>query len=275
MCVGITLWVYKHRFIRGEIEVLTREKVRVEEVLRQKEKTLLSLEEELRRVREHKAEGNQDTLEMEIERYQEEIDRLREEAGDLQKAESNELAKSGEKRVMEGIVYCSGGPMEQVVTMVKTVADSDATVLLLGDSGTGKELVAHALHNYSRRREHAFVAVNCGALTETLLESELFGHEKGAFTGAVKEREGRFDLANKGTIFLDEIGDTSEAFQVKLLRVLQDGTFERVGGNHMRKVEDSEQRRRRNDRTVVRRKYNGFHRTERGCICRRKLSGGK
>jgi Nif-specific regulatory protein len=126
--------------------------------------------------------------------------------------------------------------MRAVVDLVKKVAGSEAAVLITGESGTGKELVARAVHACSTRSSGPFVAVNCGALSETLLESELFGHEKGAFTGAVKERAGRFEMADGGTIFLDEITETSEAFQVKLLRVLQEGTFERVGGTHTLKV---------------------------------------
>jgi len=120
--------------------------------------------------------------------------------------------------------------------MVKKIASAEAPVLILGESGTGKELVARAIHRLSQRKERPFVTVNCGALSETLLESELFGHEKGAFTGAVKEKPGRFELADGGSIFLDEIAETSEAFQVKMLRVLQQGEFERVGGTVTLKV---------------------------------------
>jgi two-component system response regulator HydG len=118
----------------------------------------------------------------------------------------------------------------QALEMMVMVAPSEATVLITGESGTGKELMARAIHANSPRRDGPFVAVNCAALTETLLESELFGHERGAFTGADKRREGRFLLADKGTIFLDEIGETSAAMQAKLLRVLQERAFERVGG---------------------------------------------
>jgi sigma-54 specific flagellar transcriptional regulator A len=115
--------------------------------------------------------------------------------------------------------------------MIQQVANSDANVLILGESGTGKEVVARNLHYYSARREKAFVPVNCGAIPGDLLESELFGHEKGAFTGAISARQGRFELAEGGTLFLDEIGDMSLNMQVKLLRVLQERTFERVGSN--------------------------------------------
>lgn len=119
----------------------------------------------------------------------------------------------------------------QVNKMIEQVADSDATVLILGESGTGKEVVARKLHFHSVRRGKPFVPVNCGAIPADLLESELFGHEKGAFTGAISARQGRFEMAEGGTLFLDEIGDMSMPMQVKLLRVLQERTFERVGSN--------------------------------------------
>lgn len=121
--------------------------------------------------------------------------------------------------------------MRAVYEQIVQVADSGATVLIRGESGTGKELVARAVHYGSERRNNAFVSVNCAALPENLIESELFGHEKGAFTGATQQRTGRFEMANGGTIFLDEIGDISPAVQVRLLRVLQERTFERVGSS--------------------------------------------
>jgi two-component system response regulator HydG len=111
------------------------------------------------------------------------------------------------------------------------VATTDSTVLILGESGTGKELVANAIHQNSPRSHYPLIKVSCAALPETLLEAELFGHEKGAFTGALRQRRGRFELAHKGTLFLDEIGEISPVVQVKLLRVLQERKFERVGGN--------------------------------------------
>jgi DNA-binding NtrC family response regulator len=123
-----------------------------------------------------------------------------------------------------------GEKMQQVYRLVKEVAPTPASVLISGPSGTGKELVARVVHQLSPRRAKPFVAVHCAALAETLLESELFGHERGAFTGAVSARKGRFELADGGTIFLDEIGDLPPAVQVKLLRVLQEREFERVGG---------------------------------------------
>jgi len=123
------------------------------------------------------------------------------------------------------------------MTLVQQVADSSATVLVQGESGTGKELVARAIHDRSSRRNGPFIAVNCAALPETLLESELFGYEKGAFTGAAGRKEGRFELADGGTLFLDEIADLSAVTQPKILRVLQEGEFERVGGTKTSRVD--------------------------------------
>jgi Nif-specific regulatory protein len=120
--------------------------------------------------------------------------------------------------------------MQTVYDLIARVSKSDTTVLIHGESGTGKELVAHAIHYNSLRAAKPFIKVNCAALPETVIESELFGHEKGAFTGAITQRKGRFELAHGGTIFLDEVGDFSPSTQVKLLRVLQEKEFERVGG---------------------------------------------
>lgn len=120
--------------------------------------------------------------------------------------------------------------MQQVFSMLETVAPSDATILVRGETGTGKELIATAVHNLSQRKNGPFIKLNCAAISETLLESELFGHEKGAFTDAKETRKGRFELADGGTLFLDEIGDITPSLQVKLLRILQEQEFERVGG---------------------------------------------
>ncbi|HSC56212.1 MAG TPA: sigma-54 dependent transcriptional regulator [Nitrospira sp.] len=127
--------------------------------------------------------------------------------------------------------------MQQLFDMISLVADSSATVLIQGESGTGKELVAKTIHQLSRRRERPFVVIDCGSLPETLLESELFGHVKGAFTGALTNKPGLFEEADGGTIFLDEIADTTFTFQAKLLRVLQEGEIKRVGGNRPMKVD--------------------------------------
>jgi len=135
-----------------------------------------------------------------------------------------------------GIVGRSGA-MQQVFKLIGQVAASDATALITGESGTGKELVARAIYHHSNRSQQSFLAVNCAAIPEQLLESELFGHERGAFTGATVQRIGKFEQCNRGTIFLDEIGDMTPATQTKILRVLQSGTFERVGGNQPIKVD--------------------------------------
>jgi Nif-specific regulatory protein len=131
----------------------------------------------------------------------------------------------------------NSGAMQAVYDLIAQVSGSDATVLIRGESGTGKELVAHAIHYNSRRAAKPFIKVNCAALPESVIESELFGHEKGAFTGAVSARKGRFELADGGTLFLDEVGDLSAGLQIKLLRVLQEREFERVGGASTLKVD--------------------------------------
>jgi DNA-binding NtrC family response regulator/CHASE2 domain-containing sensor protein len=136
----------------------------------------------------------------------------------------------------EGIIYNSR-VMHEVAELIKKAASSKTTTLILGESGTGKELVAKAIHSLSERKDKPFVAVNCAALSESLLESELFGHVKGAFTGANNDKKGKFEAADQGTIFLDEIGEISENFQVKLLRVLQSGEIEKVGSTEQHKVD--------------------------------------
>ncbi len=144
--------------------------------------------------------------------------------------ENVELKKAVKGQFSLGKLISSSQVMKEVFRLIDCVADTDSTVLILGESGTGKELIAQTIHCHSTRRRGSLIPVNCGAIPEALLESELFGHEKGAFTGAVASRVGRFELAMGGTIFLDEIGDLSPPLQVKLLRVLQERTFERVGG---------------------------------------------
>jgi formate hydrogenlyase transcriptional activator len=130
----------------------------------------------------------------------------------------------------------SSPALRHVLQLVETVAPSDSTVLLLGETGTGKELIARAIHERSRRKERTFVKLNCAAIPTGLLESELFGHEKGAFTGAITQKVGRMELADQGTLFLDEVGDIPAEIQPKLLRVLQEREFERLGSTHTRKV---------------------------------------
>jgi len=145
-------------------------------------------------------------------------------------AAPDESAKE-EVEPSRGVIGASEG-FREVIEVAHRVADSDASVLLLGESGTGKEVVAHEIHRAGNRARKPFVAVNCSAIPEGLLESELFGHERGAFTGAVRQKKGRFELASSGTVFLDEIGDMSAGLQAKLLRFLQDHTFQHVGGGN-------------------------------------------
>ncbi|MHC4514475.1 MAG: sigma-54-dependent transcriptional regulator [Planctomycetota bacterium] len=140
------------------------------------------------------------------------------------------------KRALPGIIGRSR-LMQDVCKVVRTVADTEASVLIQGESGTGKECIAQAIHGLSRRAEHPFIALSCGALPDTLLETELFGHERGAFTDAARQRRGRFELANHGTIFLDDIDDMPLQTQVKLLRVLQERQFERVGGERTLQID--------------------------------------
>ena len=151
--------------------------------------------------------------------------------------ENAALKQKLEENFHFGAMIGSSQPMQELAETLALVAPSDATVLITGESGTGKELVAGAVHHNSLRKEGPFIKVNCAALQENLLESELFGHEKGAYTGATEQRKGRFELADNGTLFLDEIGDMALTTQAKILRVLQEGEFERLGGTKTLKVD--------------------------------------
>jgi DNA-binding NtrC family response regulator len=142
-----------------------------------------------------------------------------------------------EERYQFGGILGRSRPMQRLFQLLETVAPASSTILISGETGTGKEVVAKAVHHNSPRRSHRFVALNCSAIPETLLEAELFGHVRGAFTGAVSARQGRFEQAHKGTLFLDEVGTMSVALQMKLLRALQEREFERVGDNHTVKVD--------------------------------------
>ena len=150
--------------------------------------------------------------------------------------EGTNALRSGEETPFGKIVGDSPA-LRNALSMVSVVAPTNSSVLILGETGTGKELVARAIHDLSGRRERAFVKLNCAAIPIGLLESELFGHEKGAFTGAIGQKAGRFELANKGTLFLDEIGDIPLELQAKLLRILQEQEFERLGSNRTHKVD--------------------------------------
>jgi formate hydrogenlyase transcriptional activator len=156
---------------------------------------------------------------------------------DRDKETSQRLYLEEEVRAEFGGIVGESAALKQALDLVSVVAPTASTVLILGETGTGKELIARAIHNLSPRRERAFVKLNCAAIPLGLLESELFGHEKGAFTGAIAQKTGRFDLANKGTLFLDEVGDIPLELQAKLLRVLQEQEFERLGSNRTHKVD--------------------------------------
>jgi len=154
----------------------------------------------------------------------------------MRPVEKDPFAGTSAPTVFEGMVARSP-EMLRIFELIETLEGSDATILVTGESGTGKEVVARAIHARSGRRDGPFVAVNCGALPDQLLQSELFGHVRGAFTGAVRDRGGRFELAGGGTLFLDEIGDTSPQLQIELLRVMQERTYERVGESRSRKAD--------------------------------------
>lgn len=190
-------------------------------LLGEKEKELNGLQKELN-ISDDKSSSQ---LLNKIRELKNDIERLKENEDDKKAIEINNL---NDENVFQGLVYKSNA-INNVVELIKKSAPTDATILVTGESGTGKELVARAIHNLSKRNNENFIAINCAALTESLLESELFGHVKGSFTGAVVDKAGKFELANNGTIFLDEIGETSENFQVKLLRVLQSGEYDKVG----------------------------------------------
>ena len=161
--------------------------------------------------------------------------------GTLENVLDNEALRTENRRLqaeldLDGVVIGESKSMRQVENFISRVANSDSTVLIRGESGTGKELVARAIHRNSERASKPFVAINCAAIPETLLESELFGHEKGAFTGAIATKKGRLEMAEGGTVFLDEIGEMAPLLQAKLLRALQEREFERVGGTKTLKL---------------------------------------
>ena len=228
--------VKRQRRAKDRVAHLEAEKQGILERLHDREAKVASLEQELASRAEARPGVRTEELVEEIRRYRAEIRMLSSQADDMDAYVAEEGAGAGDEAEFESMVYAKGGPLAAVTEFVGKIAPSDAPVLILGESGTGKELVARAIHRRSPRAACMFIAVNCGALAESLLESELFGHDKGAFTGAVKDKPGRFELADGGTIFLDEIGEVSETFQLKLLRVLQEGEFERVGGTKTLRV---------------------------------------
>lgn len=212
-------------FIESEKQLrgITTEKEILNNLLSKKENELLHLQRELNV---GEKSGSESLLEK-IRMIKTDINKLKEKEEDKHAVVIN---NKDEVFNFFGIIYRTK-IMANIIDLIKRTAPEEASILILGESGTGKELAAKAVHELSGRKNENFITVNCGALSETLLESELFGHVKGAFTGAVSDKIGRFEAANKGTIFLDEIAETSEKFQVKLLRVLQTGDFEKVGSS--------------------------------------------
>jgi transcriptional regulator with GAF, ATPase, and Fis domain/CHASE2 domain-containing sensor protein len=206
---------------KNELAGYYNESELLKKLLAEKEKTLANLETQLN----NSSEQQTEKLLQNIESLKDDIEKLKQNDNDLK--EANIIESNNEENFL-GLVFKSA-KMRSVVDLVKKSAPTDATILITGESGTGKELVARAIHSLSKRNDKKFIAINCAALTESLLESELFGHVKGAFTGAISDKEGKFESADKGTIFLDEIGETSENFQVKMLRVLQSGEYDKVG----------------------------------------------
>jgi transcriptional regulator with GAF, ATPase, and Fis domain/CHASE2 domain-containing sensor protein len=238
VCVvsAVSALFYKQRLEGVEVGKLQAERSIITRQLKDKEAKVLQLENDLIQLEAAKSADRTAELLEEIRKYKAEIHALSSKADDMEEFRLDPEEMSSAVDDFEGIVYDRAGKMKPVIDFIGKIANSDAPVLILGESGTGKELVARAIHRRSGKSEKPFVAVNCGALSENLLESELFGHEKGAFTGAVKDKLGRFELADGGTIFLDEIGEVTGAFQLKLLRVLQEGELERVGGTKTIKV---------------------------------------
>jgi len=220
---------------KSKRESLEEEKNEIEIALSEREKTLEKLQRELSKIEKSRKDKEvKDKIIEKIEDYKKEIENLRLQVKDREVIELKPQIRKEEKS--PDIIYNPGSKIEDILSLVEKVANEDVPILITGESGTGKELIARTIHSCSYRNTRPFIAVNCGALTETLLESELFGHEKGAFTGAVSSKKGRFELADGGTLFLDEITETSLSFQVKLLRVLQEGDFERVGSEETKKV---------------------------------------
>ncbi|MBN1464554.1 sigma 54-interacting transcriptional regulator [candidate division KSB1 bacterium] len=204
-----------------------------EEQIRKKQQLLDEAEANIQEMRSQQALLSTEAQKR-LEEKQREIMQLEKELRDLHIATTGD--EGAVSREYPTIIHTPSSAMVAVLQLIDKVSSDDIAVFIFGETGTGKEIIARAIHESGRRASKRFLAVNCGALPETLLESELFGHEKGAFTGATSQRKGRFELADGGTLFLDEITETSPAFQAKLLRVLQEGTFERLGSEKTLKV---------------------------------------
>ncbi len=223
---------YQVNILQLQSKSIEKEKHSIESMLDKSRQKILKLEETLTT---YKNDSNGNNSPEFIREYRSELTNLSTKFEDLSEYKSK--YGSNDKFELNGIAYNKNSSMEEVIRFTKKISPTDATVLINGESGTGKELMAKAIHNQSDRKDKNFVTINCGAIPESLLESELFGHEEGAYTGAHKSRKGYFEIAHKGTIFLDEITETNELFQTKLLRVLQSGELNRVGGTETIKVD--------------------------------------
>lgn len=222
--------VYVFELERRKAIQIEKERQQIEEIIKEKENKIAELQSEIEKL---KAVDDATKVISNLEKIYDEMKELSERIDDL-----SEFSTEDEKyENFEGIIYAKGSKMEGIVSLIKKVASSDVPVLITGENGVGKELVAMAIHKLSERRNKKFIPINCSAIPETLLESELFGYEKGAFTGATQRKKGIFEVADGGTIFLDEIADTSESFQTKILRILQSGEFNRIGGTEILKVD--------------------------------------
>lgn len=221
--------IYRINLLHHHSKFIEKEKHSIETILNKSKQKILRLEKTLTNY-ENNSNGN-DSYGSLI-NYQTELAELSSKFDDLSEYKNS----NNEKIEFNGIAFSKKSKLAEVISFTKKIAPTDTTVLLHGESGTGKELIAKAIHELSDRKNNNFVTINCGAIPETLLESELFGHEEGAYTGAHKLHKGYFETADEGTIFLDEITETNEIFQTKLLRVLQSGEFNRVGGTTTLKV---------------------------------------
>ena len=219
---------------QGNIQTLLQQEINArQQQLEQAQKQWQSLKQTLQSEREQASENSRASQEQ-LEQKRQEIFQLEKQLRDLK---TSTIPTRQKKPEYPHIIHSDKSPLADVLALVDKVKSDNIPVLINGETGTGKEIIARTIHESGSRSGKHFVAVNCGALAETLLESELFGHEKGAFTGATSRRKGRFELADGGTLFLDEITETTTAFQAKLLRVLQEGTFERLGGEQTLRVD--------------------------------------
>ncbi|MBN2365908.1 MAG: CHASE2 domain-containing protein [Calditrichaeota bacterium] len=224
------------RYTRLQKQEMLNYKQLLQKNITEKEGELKTTQENLFRIRERLFESSEESEKLKklADERKRTIVQLENELSDLKTYTGTEKLIPSQE--FPEIIRSEGGRMDEVLDMVNRIREDDIPVLILGETGTGKEVIARTIHNISRRSDNPFIAVNCGALAENLLESELFGHEKGSFTGAYARRKGRFELADGGTVFLDEINETTPSFQARLLRVIQEGIFERVGGEFSLKV---------------------------------------